>query len=489
MTSSTIIITVFVIYLVVVFVIGSLAGRGMKNDEESYFLGNRGFGFYTSAMSSAATDTSGWIFIGAAGYAYVSGAEFMWMLPAYAFGGILSWLIVGPVLRRQSSKFGALDIPDFFEKVLDDKSHLIKVTATFIIILFFIPYLSTQLTAAGKTMNVVMNMDYNLAMILTAIIVVAYCFFGGYRSVMWTDTIQGTLMLVVLGVLPIYLIFSVGGWNAFWTQLLTIDPILGTPASGKTGAAAFGFVFGMVVMGLGTVGQPQNLQRYFTTKDSTETFYKGMWVKAAFNIISMTGACLLGLAARIYLPNLTDPEYAFPELVYELMPPVIIGIIIAGIFAAIQSTYSSLLLVAVQSIGNDLMKIFSKKERNSKELINISRVIMVILGLMSFALAALNIDTVFSLTLYAQSVFAASFGPLLLMLLFCPQKVNKWGAFVGMLSGGLTTSIWYATGISSYVWEIVPGTLIAFITILLVSKYTSKERTIKQLKDGSEIHS
>ncbi|WP_077602510.1 sodium/proline symporter [Oceanobacillus sojae] len=474
-TSSLIIVGVFILYLLAIFYLGVLAGKGMNDNEESYFLGNRSFGFYSSAMSSAATDTSGWIFIGAAGYAYVSGAEFMWMLPAYAFGGILSWLIVGPALRRQSSKLGARDLADYFEKKLNDKTHLIKVTATCIIILFFIPYLGSQLTAAGKTMNVVMNMDYNLAMVITAVVVVAYCFFGGYRAVMWTDTFQGTLMILILGALPVYLIFSLGGWGAFWGQLLAIDPILGTAASGKSGALAFGLVFGMMVMGLGTVGQPQNLQRYFTTKDATETFYKGMWVKAAFNIISMTGACLLGLAARIYLPNLTDSENAFPALVYELMPPVIIGIIIAGIFAAIQSTYSSQLLVVVQSIGDDLMKVFSKKQRSSKESVNLSRLIMIGMGILSLGLALINLDTVFKLILYAQSVMAAAFGPLLLMLLFWPSRVNKWGSFSGMVTGAFVTSVWYATGMSEYVWEIVPGSLSAILVLLLVTKLTNKK--------------
>lgn len=142
------------------------------------------------------------------------------------------------------------------------------------------------------------------------------------------------MLLVLLGV-PVYFIFGpLGGWESFWTQVYGIDPHLTDVVYGKGGNAAFGMVLGYLTTGIGTIGQPHNLQRYFATKDAEDVFYKGMWVKAAFNIISMTGACLLGLIARVIMPEIADPEYAFPTLIYGTFSPVICGVIIAGIFAA-----------------------------------------------------------------------------------------------------------------------------------------------------------
>ena len=86
--------------------------------------------------------------------------------------------------------------------------------------------MASQLTAAGKTISTIVGWDYNTCLVSGAIFVVTYCFLGGYRSVIWTDTVQGTLMPIVLGVFPIYLIASSGGFTSFFTQGAAIDPIL-----------------------------------------------------------------------------------------------------------------------------------------------------------------------------------------------------------------------------------------------------------------------
>ena len=470
MQGNTVIMVTFGVYLAVMLFIGWLAGRGMKENEEGFFLGNRSFGFYSTAMSSAATDTSGWIFIGAVGYAYAAGAEFMWMLGAYALGGMTSWLVLGPALRRQSEELGALDLAEYFEKRLKDHSHLIRTTATIIILLFFIPYLGSQLTSAGITMNTIMQMDYNLAMFLCMVIIVLYSFSGGYRAVMWTDSIQGTVMCLVLAVFPIWLIHYCGGWTTLWVKIQEFDPLMATASYGRAPMAIASYVLGMMVMGFGTCGQPQNLQRYFSTKDADNTFFDGVWVKGAFNLISMTGSCVLGITARVILPDLANPEYAFPSLAFQLLPPVIVGIIIAGIFSAIQSTYDSMLILSAQSISRDLVGTLGKRELSDKQRVALSRWVIVILGILSFVLAILNIDSVFALIIYAQSVFAAAFGPLLILLLFWPHRVDKRGAFCGMIVGTVVTTAWYASGLNAYIWEVAPGSLSAVIAILLLSK-------------------
>lgn len=491
MSSNTTVIIIFVLYMAFIMLLGIVSGKqGVGNDEKGFYLGNRSFGFYSTAMSSAATDTSGWIYIGAVGYAYLSGIEFMWMVPGYALGGVISWLLIGPKLRRQSESLGAMDLIDYFEKRLNDRKHLLKLVGGLLIVLFFIPYMGSQLKSAAITMNVVLNINYIAAMVLTAVVVTFYCFFGGYKAVVWTDTVQGTLMLLVLLAVPIYFIFGhFGGWGPFWTQVYAIDPKLTSMVYGKGGAAAFGMVLGYLTTGVGTIGQPHNLQRYFATKDAEDTFYKGMWVKAAFNIISMTGACLLGLIARVALPDIADAEYAFPSLIYAFFSPVLCGIVIAGIFAAIQSTFDSQLLVAVQTIASDFLPIFSKKKLEEKNKIWISRVTMVILSVLAFLIAIMDLDTVFLLILYASNCMASAFGPLLLFLLLAPKMVTKKGALAAMLVGAGVSTVWYATGLAqSVIFEIVPGMISATLVILLFHFVSKEERDYAVTPDDTMDH-
>ncbi|PWW31322.1 SSS family solute:Na+ symporter/sodium/proline symporter [Cytobacillus oceanisediminis] len=457
------------IYLALVFIVGIYAGRGNGDTEESYFLGKRGFGPVATAISAGATDSSGWIFIGAVGFSYTMGAVTMWMLPSFVVGVLFNWLYLGPRLRKQGKNLGALGVADFFEKKLNDKSHLVKIIAGFLIVIFFIPYMASQLTAAGKTINVLLEIDYNIGLIGSAIFVIAYCFSGGYKSVVFTDVVQGFIMLGVLFFFPLYLTFSLGGWGELWAQLLAVDPILGSAAAGATGSAAFGFIAGLLFYGLGEVGQPHILQRFFSAKDD-HSLAAGTWIASAWAVIVMTGSSILGLCARLILPDLADPEFAFPATVIEIMPAIIAGIVVGAIFAAIQSTFSSQLLLAVQTISSDLLKSFSKKEYSQEQLIKYTRITMIILGLIVTGLALANIDTVFALVVYAWSGMASAFGPLLVFLVAAPQKVSKWGAIAGMIIGTLSASIWYVAGLSAYMMEVVPGMICATLAILIVSK-------------------
>ena len=96
-----IMLIVFCIYLVIVFAVGVLSERRMTKSEEGYFLGDRNFGPWATAISAGATDTSGWIFIGAAGYAYSAGISTMWMLPGFIVGYLINWFGVAPRLRKR----------------------------------------------------------------------------------------------------------------------------------------------------------------------------------------------------------------------------------------------------------------------------------------------------------------------------------------------------------------------------------------------------
>lgn len=470
-------LAVFGLYLLAVFVIGIMAERRMSKSEEGYFLGDRNFGPWATAISAGATDTSGWIFIGAAGYAYTAGISTMWMLPGFIVGYLINWFAVAPRLRREGEELGALSLVDYFSLKLKDRTNMIKIVASVIIIIFFTAYLASQLTAAGKALHSIIDFDYSLGLILSAVFVLGYSVFGGYNSAVLTDLFQGLLMLGVLLLFPAYMIFfEFGGPVEFFKILYALDPVLLSYAGGATGATAFGLIVGLIGFGLGEPGQPHIVQRFLSAKDD-KTVRQASLIAMFWVVVVMTGSNLLGLIGRILLPGLADPEYVFPTLVGETIHPIIAGIIIGAIFAAIQSTFSSQLMTVTQSFASDLLKAITKKTYSNEQMIKISRITMLVFGVIATGIALMEIQAVFNLVLYAWAGLAASFGTVLLLVLYT-DIVTKWGAIWGMITGTVVTIIWINTPWVTYIYELIPAALASFIVILVVSKFTKEKEII-----------
>jgi len=138
-----------------------------------------------------------------------------------------------------------------------------------------------------------------------------------------------------------------------------------------------------------------------------------------------------------------------------------------------MSTYSSQLMVAVQSVV-EIMKIVNKKDYSTREIVKISRIVMLVCGILSLSIALMRIDTVFALVNYAWSGVGAAFGPLIIFVLFLPRYCNQKGAVTGMLTGSVVSTIWYMAGYSKFFHEIVPGMIAASFTIYIVTKMTSQ---------------
>lgn len=465
-------LTVFFIYLAAVFVIGAFASRYMSKSEDGFYLGDRDFGPIATAISAGATDTSGWIFIGAAGFAYTTGIATMWMLPGFIIGYLLNWFVVAPRFRRQGQELGAMSMADYLHKRLGDRRGIVKLVSAVIIAGFFLASMAAQLSAAQVTVTtVVADFDPTWSLILSAAFVTGYCLFGGYRAVVWTDVTQGFIMMGVLVLFPVYMIFfELGGPAGFFNTLHGIDPALLTSTGGATGALAFGFLLGNIGFGIGEPGQPHITQRFLSARDD-KTIRQGSMVAMVWVIIVMTGSNLLGLIGRVMIPDLKDPEYVFPMVSMDILSPILAGVVLAAVFAAIQSTFSSQVMVATQSVASDTLKSLTKKEFSPQATVWISRITMIVLAVLATLVALSGWNGVFELVLYSWAGLAAAFGPLLIFCLYT-DFVTRAGALAGILTGTITVIAWVNTGLATYVYELVPGVVCSTIAILLVSTLT-----------------
>ena len=171
-TTNFLIITAIVIYLLMMLVVGFRFSKRTSNSED-FYLGGRKMGPLVTAMSAEASDMSSWLLMGLPGVAYLSGvADAAWTAIGLGIGTWLNWYFVSRRLRRYSQNIGAITVPEFFSKRYHDKSNLLNALAAVVIIIFFIPYTASGCAACGKLFNSVFGVNYVVAMIVAALVIV-----------------------------------------------------------------------------------------------------------------------------------------------------------------------------------------------------------------------------------------------------------------------------------------------------------------------------
>jgi len=465
----------FIAYLILMMGIGYYAYKRTV-DSTDYFLGGRTLGPWPTAISAGASDMSGWLLLGLPGFAFTSGATSLWLAGGLLVGTWLNWLICAKRLRTFSIEAdNALTLPEFFARRFDDKSKLLQTISAFFILLFFLFYTSSGLVAGGKLFETVFGLDYKIAVVLGTVCVVSYTLFGGYLAVSWTDLVQGLLMAAALVAVP--LVALDGSFGDLSNTIAAKNPELldmFTNASGESMSAIA--IISLVAWGLGYFGQPHILAR-FNASRSNKDLTTARRIAVIWTTISMAGALLVGLVGIIYVDNnlggqLADSETIFMLLVNAMFHPIVAGILLAAILAAVMSTADSQLLVSSSALAEDFYKQLVRPDATQSEIVMVGRMGVVVLAIIALILAFNPDSSVLSLVSYAWAGFGAAFGPALILALYW-KRMNRNGALAGILVGGITVVVWkQLTGGIFDIFEIVPGFILASISIVVVSLAT-----------------
>lgn len=465
----------FIAYLIGMLAIGYIAYKRTSNSAD-YFLGGRTLGPWPAALSAGASDMSGWLLLGLPGYAYAAGIESLWLAGGLLLGTWLNWLICAKRLRTYSiTTDNALTIPEFLARRFNDKSKLLQTISAFFILLFFLFYTSSGLVAGGKLFETVFGLDYTIAVVVGTVCVVSYTLFGGFLAVSWTDLVQGLLMSAALLIVPIAAMNGSPGdlaiaLEAKNPELMSLfNDVKGEPLSAIA-------IISLAAWGLGYFGQPHILARFKATRSNAD-ITTARRIAVGWTALSMAGAVLVGLVGILFVDNqlagnLDDGERIFMLLVNSMFHPVIAGILLAAILAAIMSTADSQLLVSSSALAEDFYKQVFRPQATSEEIVTVGRIAVIVLSIVALMLAMNPDSTVLGLVSYAWAGFGAAFGPALLLSLFW-KEMNRNGALAGIITGALTVVIWkQLTGGIFDLYEIVPGFIFATITIVVVSKMT-----------------
>ncbi len=477
MSDTTVILLIFFVYVLAMIGIGFFF-MGKNNSIGDYILGGRSLNPWVAAMSAQASDMSGWLLTGLPGLAFLSVAgtkEAVWTAIGLAVGTYLNWLFVAKRLRAYSEVADdALTIPEYFEKRFHDKKGFLKIICALFILFFFLIYTASMFVAGAKLFSTIFEIPYITALVIGGVVIVSYTVMGGFMAVSWTDLVQGILMFLALIIVPAMLMLG-----NFVEPAVAIEQVV-------TGFTQLGISedFGGIVIvsalawGLGYFGQPHILARFMGIKKAS--FVRPARVIAmVWVIISMAGALAVGMAGRAYYTDgLADHETIFMLLVRAMFHPIMAGILLSAILAAIMSTADSQLLVTSSAFANDIYYQFNKGAPQQR-LLWVSRITVLAVSIVALALAANPDSSVFGLVSYAWAGFGAAFGPSILLSLFW-RRMNLKGAYAGILSGGLGTIVFkYLKGLSAgqgifAVYEILPAFILSVIVIVVVTLATEQ---------------
>jgi sodium/proline symporter len=471
-TDGAIVLT-FVAYIVVVLAVGAVAWS-RTSDLKDYILGGRRLGRWVTALSAQASDMSGWLLMGLPGYAYVAGMEATWLLLGLLVGTWANWRFTAERLRRATEACGdALTLPDYLERRFDDPSGVLRLLSAVFILVFFTFYTSSGLVAGGRLFEEVFGLDYLIAVTAGGATVVVYTFFGGFLAVSWTDLIQGMLMFFALVLVAAIGVYLVGGFDGVLAGMEAANPALLDPMTDAAGEPlGFIAIASLLGWGLGYFGQPHVLAR-FMAAGSAEHIPDSRRIAMGWVTVALVAGLVVGMTGIGLLDQrLTGPdtEKVFIVMSTVLLHPVVAGVCLSGILAAVMSTADSQLLVASSAVSEDLYRGFFKRDAGPRELLWVGRCAVIGIALLAFSLAASPDSKVLDLVAYAWAGFGAAFGPAIVLSLYW-KGMTRGGAIAGVLTGGLTVIVWkQLTGGLFDLYEIVPGVILSIVAIVVFSR-------------------
>ena len=422
--------------MLVMMGIGVYYYRRTRNMSD-YFLGNRKLGAWVTSMSAEASDMSGWMLMGLPGFAYAAGLNAGWIALGLALGTWANWQFIAARLRVYTELANnSLTLPDFFENRFFATSGALRIVPAIFILIFFILYTSSGFVAAGRLFETIFALPYLTALFAGAGVVVFYTLVGGFLAVSRTDFIQGVMMFFAILVVPVGAAIMLGGFGATADLIYAEHASFFSPLT-KVDGSTLGLIefVSLMAWGIGYFGQPHILVRFMAIRHAEE---------------------------------LPQAETVFLAMAGELFPPVIAGLILAAVLAAIMSTASAQLLVAASAFAQDIYRRSFRPHAQQVELVWVSRLSVLAIAAAAIYLGMSPDNFILDMVAYAWAGFGAAFGPALLMCLFW-RRTTERGVLAGIVTGGMTVLIWKQFALFG-LYEIVPGFILGLLAIYVVSK-------------------
>ena len=416
---SPVLIVVSVAYLAL---IGGLAvwSWGRTKTAADFFVAGRGLGLWVTALATMSSAFSGFLFLGGPGLTYrIGAASWLIVMPIGVTGGLLAWT-VAKRLRLLAEVRPIYTVPDAVAARYGCRraAGLAALAITF----GTVAYLAAQLLALGVLIHTLFGFEARfgtaampVAVACGGLVVTAYATLGGMVAGVYTDVVQGVLMIAAaVGVFlfawqatagPASAVAAVASSEVFGAAFL--DP-LGGRAPALLGLSFF-FVFAV-----GVLGQPHTLHKFLMLRDPRHLrrLPAVLGVSQALVVLLWLGVGLAvpALVAAGRLAPIETPDQVTPIFLLHHTPPWLAGWVFAGVLAAIMSTADSFINIASAALVRDLPRAFG---RPVKDELRQGRVASVLVSVTAAAVALAYGDLIALLGTFAYGIFAAALTPCL----------------------------------------------------------------------------
>jgi SSS family transporter len=455
----------FLIFLGMFVAIGVssiLRSRGTKND---YYLASSDVPPSLVGLSAVATNNSGYMFIGVIGYTYATGFAAVWLMVSWIIGDFIASSFIHSRLRQATRDTAQPSYAGVLSNWHGQHDQTLQRLIALVSLVFLMAYAGAQLVAGSKALHVLLDWPIYAGAVMGAIMVALYCMAGGIRASIWTDAAQSVVMIIAMGVMLVIATVSLGGIDGAihemdkvegFLDLFPDDLILPGIAGGVM------FALGWMFAGFSVIGQPHVMIRFMALAESGRMVRARIWYYLWFTAFYCMSTCV-GLLSRVYLggdPAGFDAELALPTMAMELLHPVFVGLVLAGIFAATMSTADSLVLNCSAAITHDLLP----RGIDNTFYLKLTTIVIVFIALV-WALTAT--ESVFSLVIFAWSGLASAFAPLLIVLSLGFRPGQRL-SIIAMLVGLAVALGWRFAGWHNAVYEGLPGIMSGLMILTAV---------------------
>jgi sodium/proline symporter len=463
-----------ILYFAALFCVIYFSYQKQRTDTD-FIIGNRSLNFWLTALSAHASDMSSWLFLAYPALIFTGGLFGAWSAIGLVLFMYLNWQFVAPRIRALTEQMNNLTISAYFEARFADKSGALRYISAFMSVVFFTVYISSGLNGLGVLLESLFSLEYHIGISIGLLIIIFYVFAGGYRTVAWIDLFQGFFLLGVIVFIPVLLLIQVGG----------IEPVMDAVRTKQISHSLFPdwssvtltqIILTILSWGPGYFGQPHIITKFMGIRRVTD-MHKAKYLGISWQTIALISATLIGLLGVYFFPQgLDQPERVILNLVKTTLPTLFSGLVLCAILAATTNVMAAQILVVASNLSEDFYKKVFRPLATSKELLLVSRLAVVFVSLIAFCIAFFQISTIYKLTFYAWAGLGASFGPLILLSLYT-TRINKYGAFAGILAGGVTAAIWPEIEL----WNLsalVPGFAANVLAAFTVSAFTQRRTPI-----------
>lgn len=439
----------FLGYMTVIAILGWWFSK-QSTSSDHFALGNRSLNYIATAIAAHSSDMSIWLFMGLPAAIYATGMVAAWIPLGLTLGMYLSWVFVAQPLRTQSEHHESVTLGSFFSSHFQDKTGVLRALTALLSLLFFTFYISSGLVGMGLMFESTFKLNYHLGIGIALFTTIMYTLLGGFLAVAWCDLFQALFLVAAIVLVPLLAYFNLPASHCLTTaaELKHISLSI-MPNSFKELISALVLAIGW---GLGYFGQPHILVNFMASEKSA-SLTKAKWVGMLWQLLTLGAAVAVGLLAITYFFDCpVDPALVFVTMVQDLFSPFIAGIVLCAIVAAGLTTIDTQILVSASTFAKDIYQPFINPKASEKDLLKVTKLGIVLLPCLSFAVAFGKHASVYSLVDYAWSGLGSCFGPVMLVALY-GRKTKVRTVIFGMLTAGTIAGLWPLahTGIQSMI--------------------------------------